>query len=250
MARRVITRGHWRAGYRPTALEKFLHILAFSPRHPDRPSLSRLILPPPTTTLRENYTWEKPTLAGMYAVDLHVQYKVVSAYEFPFNNSSDNDLTKLGSKLVAGWRERRSELAYGPAIPGAWSGRVWKCRMSAFMLAQSNAAGTLESSRIISKIVGCVERFWLSVRQKLELCENGHPQKHPKMSKSHNSMHMKNIYTVQQCLHRAKGGNFKEAIIREITSAVVKCEANFSLSRYGRMHKPHAVAYATTYEVG
>ncbi|KRX56234.1 hypothetical protein T09_3284 [Trichinella sp. T9] len=190
MARRVITRGHWRAGYRPTALEKFLHILAFSPRHPDRPSLSRLILPPPTTTLRENYTREKPTLAGMYAMNLHVQCKVVSAYEFPFNNSSDNDLTELGSKLVAGWRERRSELAYGgtgPAIPGAWSGRVWKCRMSAFMLAQCNAAGTLESSRIISKIVGCVERFWLSARQKLELCENGHLQKHPKMSKSYNT---------------------------------------------------------------
>ncbi|KRY27635.1 hypothetical protein T01_7954 [Trichinella spiralis] len=228
----------------------------FSPRHPDRPSLSRLILPPPTTTLRENYTRAKPTLAGMYAVDLQVQCKVVSAYEFPLNNSSDNDLTKLGSKLVAGWRERRSELAYGgtgPSIPGAWSGRVWKCRMSAFMLTQSNAAGTLESSRIISKIVGCVERFWLSARQKLELCENGHPQKHPKMSKSHNtrkdSLRSWRKSGEQNTAYIVQKAEISEAIIREITSAVVKCEANFSLSRFGRMHKPHAVAYATAYEV-
>ncbi|KRY39610.1 hypothetical protein T01_15037 [Trichinella spiralis] len=36
------------------------------------------------------------TVVCMYAVDLQVQCKVVSAYEAPHHNCCDNDLTKLG----------------------------------------------------------------------------------------------------------------------------------------------------------
>ncbi|KRZ09254.1 hypothetical protein T11_3729 [Trichinella zimbabwensis] len=37
----------------------------------------------------------------MHVVDLQVQRKVVSAYEVAHNNSSDNDLTKLGGQITA-----------------------------------------------------------------------------------------------------------------------------------------------------
>ncbi|KRZ68884.1 hypothetical protein T10_6229 [Trichinella papuae] len=56
--------GHWRAGYRPTALEKFLHILAFSRRHADRQTSSRSKVDF-TTPTRKQYVklhWKKPEL--------------------------------------------------------------------------------------------------------------------------------------------------------------------------------------------
>ncbi|KRY99530.1 hypothetical protein T4B_14235 [Trichinella pseudospiralis] len=36
-------------------------------------------------------------LVCMYAVDLKIECKVISAREIPRHNNSDNDLTKLGS---------------------------------------------------------------------------------------------------------------------------------------------------------
>ncbi|KRY77491.1 hypothetical protein T4A_349 [Trichinella pseudospiralis] len=73
----------------------------------------------------------------MFAVDLQVQCKVVSAYGTPCHNRRDNDLTKLGGYITAtnakikkiktlDWRERRHckrEVGLqqsGPANPDAW----------------------------------------------------------------------------------------------------------------------------------
>ncbi|KRX39518.1 hypothetical protein T05_11470 [Trichinella murrelli] len=69
----------------------------------------------------------------MHAADLQLQFKGVSAYEVPHHSSAG----KLGA---ANWR-----LAYGctgSAISKLInrSRHVWKCRISAFMLAQSNKA--------------------------------------------------------------------------------------------------------------
>ncbi|KRX59015.1 hypothetical protein T09_14900 [Trichinella sp. T9] len=73
----------------------------------------------------------------MYAVDLQVQCKVASALTFHIIK----DVRKGGAA--------NGRLAYGSpghAIPDACSilinrsGHVWKCRISAFMLAQSNKA--------------------------------------------------------------------------------------------------------------
>ncbi|XP_003377046.1 conserved hypothetical protein [Trichinella spiralis] len=123
--------------------------------------------------------------------------------------------------------------------------------------------GTLESSRIISKIVGCVERFWLSARQKLELCENGHPQKHPKMSKICCSQREKYLHRPTMVRNRRKRGKIASGAgeNQENKTQLTSCKRRkfqrqssvkspVLLSRFGRMHKPHAVAYATAYEVG
>ncbi|KRY01355.1 hypothetical protein T4E_8718 [Trichinella pseudospiralis] len=73
----------------------------------------------------------------MYTVDLQIQCKVVSAYEVPQHNNSDNDLTKLAGWLTAtnaktktleqsekgAKRVANRRLVYGsidPAIPEAW----------------------------------------------------------------------------------------------------------------------------------
>ncbi|KRZ87348.1 hypothetical protein T08_9378 [Trichinella sp. T8] len=85
--------------------------------------------------------------------------------------------------------------------------------------------GTLESSRIISKIVGCVERFWLSARQKLELCENGHLQKHPKMSKSYNNRE-KYLHCPTMVRNRRKRGKIASGAgeIQENKTQLTSCK--------------------------
>ncbi|KRY00172.1 hypothetical protein T4E_9525 [Trichinella pseudospiralis] len=75
----------------------------------------------------------------MFAVDLQVQCKVVSAYGTPCHNRRDNDLTKLGGK--GGTANER--LVYSSLVPQIqtlgpdMSENVQSC---AFMLAQFNTA--------------------------------------------------------------------------------------------------------------
>ncbi|KRZ80679.1 hypothetical protein T10_13324 [Trichinella papuae] len=75
----------------------------------------------------------------MYAVDLQVQCKVVSAYGAPRHNSSDNNLTKLGGKRSAA----NGRLVYGSPVPQfqmLGPDMSEHVQTSAFMLAQSNIA--------------------------------------------------------------------------------------------------------------
>ncbi|KRZ07145.1 hypothetical protein T11_18470 [Trichinella zimbabwensis] len=73
--------GHWRAGYRPTALEKFLHILAFSRRHADRQTSSRSKVDF-TTATRKQYVklhWKKP-IAGCVKTDIPRSIRMSKSY--------------------------------------------------------------------------------------------------------------------------------------------------------------------------